>query len=68
MVCIGLISALALLRLITWELPVVVGWDPAAALTFITTVWLYNKIDPMLRLLTELGAPRQGVPVTASRV
>ena len=29
---------------------------------------LNKKIDPMLRLLTEFGAPRQGVPVTASRV
>jgi uncharacterized membrane protein len=37
-VSIGLIVALALLRLIVWELAVVGGWD-AAALTFLMTVW-----------------------------
>jgi hypothetical protein len=37
-ISIGLIVALALLRLIVWQLAVVGGWD-AAALTFLMTVW-----------------------------
>jgi uncharacterized membrane protein len=36
--CIGLLVALVLVWLVTWELAVIAGWD-AAAFTFLLSVW-----------------------------